>query len=288
MTDYDDILPEVQRQLMDPTTFLTVMGLEPADVAGKIVLIAGTGAGSELDVMRQLAPSAIHALDLSSHIRKLATDRPNDLLCQGDVLALPFRGGAFDLVVSSGIIQATPSPEAAVHEMARVLAPGGKIAIGNSYPPNLHNRRVTRWRERRQYHLMDREKAKRLLRRQAAIYTLLIRTGLWRLHRRWPIPGLVEFNGIPGHDFAYYFANACDYYLCMHRHMVSRDDIEAWARAAGLVATASPKGMVLIKPMVPESHPDRRRSTSAALAPAGRCYRSPPRHSIDRAPDHRR
>ena len=249
-TDYDDILPEMRRRSMGPDTFLSVMGLSRADVAGKVVLIAGTGVGSELDVIRQLAPAEIHALDFANHIRKLATDHPGEHYYQGDVLALPFAAGTFDLVISSGIIQATRSPETAVHQMVRVLAPGGKIAIGNSYPPNLHNRRVSRWRERRRYHLMDRAKAKRLLRRQAAIYTALIRTGLWRLHRRWPIPGLVEFNGIPGHGIDYYFANACDYYLCAHRHLVSREDIRGWARGAGVEAAESPKGMVLTKPAV--------------------------------------
>jgi SAM-dependent methyltransferase len=46
-----------------------------------------------------------------------------------DALALPFRDGAFDLVVSTECIEHTPSPRQAVREMARVARRGALIVI---------------------------------------------------------------------------------------------------------------------------------------------------------------
>ena len=47
----------------------------------------------------------------------------------GDALALPFRDGAFDLVVASEIFEHLIEDEAAFAEVARVLVPGGVLAL---------------------------------------------------------------------------------------------------------------------------------------------------------------
>jgi SAM-dependent methyltransferase len=53
-------------------------------------------------------------------------------LCTGDMTAMPFADGEFDVVVSSLAIHTIPSPEgraAAVAEAVRVLRPGGRLAL---------------------------------------------------------------------------------------------------------------------------------------------------------------
>jgi arsenite methyltransferase len=53
-------------------------------------------------------------------------------LCTGDMTAIPFADGEFDVVVSSLAIHTIPSPEgraAAVAEAVRVLRPGGRLAL---------------------------------------------------------------------------------------------------------------------------------------------------------------
>jgi SAM-dependent methyltransferase len=50
-------------------------------------------------------------------------------LATGDMRTLPFADGSFDLVVSSLAIHNVP--DAAVREVARVLAPGGRIALAD-------------------------------------------------------------------------------------------------------------------------------------------------------------
>ncbi|MEE8535970.1 MAG: methyltransferase domain-containing protein [Kiloniellales bacterium] len=48
---------------------------------------------------------------------------------QGDAAALPFEDGAFDAVVSQFVLMFVPDRQAAVAEMGRVLAPGGRLAV---------------------------------------------------------------------------------------------------------------------------------------------------------------
>jgi SAM-dependent methyltransferase len=54
----------------------------------------------------------------------------------GDVRALPFRDATFDAVYSMGTIEHFDETERAVHEMARVLKPGGCAIVG---VPNRHD-----------------------------------------------------------------------------------------------------------------------------------------------------
>jgi SAM-dependent methyltransferase len=48
---------------------------------------------------------------------------------QGDALALPFADGAFDRVVAAEVLEHIPPDAAAVAELARVLRPGGTMAV---------------------------------------------------------------------------------------------------------------------------------------------------------------
>lgn len=50
-------------------------------------------------------------------------------LVEGDALALPFRDGAFDVVLSVCAIEHFPDGAAALAEMARVLRPGGDLVL---------------------------------------------------------------------------------------------------------------------------------------------------------------
>lgn len=51
-------------------------------------------------------------------------------LCRGDAGALPFDDASFDVVVAITMLCLVPDPTAAVAEMARVLAPGGRLIVG--------------------------------------------------------------------------------------------------------------------------------------------------------------
>jgi len=48
---------------------------------------------------------------------------------RGDLLRLPFASGSFDRIYSLGVLDHTPDPRRAFLELARLLRPGGRIAI---------------------------------------------------------------------------------------------------------------------------------------------------------------
>ena len=48
---------------------------------------------------------------------------------QGDALALPFADGTFDRVIASEVLEHIPDDSAAMRELARVLRPGGTMAV---------------------------------------------------------------------------------------------------------------------------------------------------------------
>ena len=60
---------------------------------------------------------------------ELAPGSAHAAVVQGDALALPFADGAFDRVICSEVLEHIPDDRAAMAELARVLRPGGTMAI---------------------------------------------------------------------------------------------------------------------------------------------------------------
>ena len=72
-------------------------------------------------------------LDLTPQMIELAKERL-DAIPQGNVYALPFREGVFDLVVTREVLHLLPHPEKPVSEIFRVLKPGGQFIVGQILP----------------------------------------------------------------------------------------------------------------------------------------------------------
>lgn len=253
-TSYDSILTEwTPPKNVDGVSLLAPYGITGDDITGKVVLLGGTAVGRELQAIRQFAPKKIWALDFFNHIFAIAAGVVDESVkfCCGDLCNLPFKRDTFDVVLSGGVIQHTRSPELAVREMVRCLKPEGKLAIGNFYPPGLHNRRITVHRTKHLFHQMEPSLAKRKLAMQARIYTLLVRTGLWRLHRRFPFPFLLEFCNLPGHSYDFYYENALDYYLPSYRHTIAYDEIKDMAAQINAEYIETRKGVILKKRPIP-------------------------------------
>jgi len=102
---------------------------------GCSVLDAGCGTGTlTLALLRTLTvPVKLTALDLSGssmatakkYVDKKQSYQPVRF-AQGNVLALPFADEAFDLVLTSGVLEYVPLDEG-LSELARVIAPGGHL-----------------------------------------------------------------------------------------------------------------------------------------------------------------
>ncbi|WP_405740087.1 methyltransferase domain-containing protein [Streptomyces sp. NBC_00028] len=120
--------------------------------AGDRVLDAGCGTGRALTPLRAaVGPSgAVLGADLTPAMLQAAVragrDRDGQLLL-ADVAALPVRSGALDAVFGAGLISHLPDPAVNLRELARVVRPGGVLAlfhpIGRAALAARQGRRIT-------------------------------------------------------------------------------------------------------------------------------------------------
>jgi SAM-dependent methyltransferase len=116
----------------DRVTFFNRTGVTSDDLAGAVVLDAGCGMGRYLRVAAG-AGAVVVGLDLSESTRaarELTADLADRVLVlRGDLLRPPLAEGSFDLIYSIGVLDHTPDPRRAFLALARLLKPGGRIAI---------------------------------------------------------------------------------------------------------------------------------------------------------------
>jgi SAM-dependent methyltransferase len=113
------------------STFHASTGRRPEQLAGKIVLDAGCGAGRYMDLVAR-AGAEVVGVDLSLAIevaRENLRAFPNSHFLQADLLRLPFRPGVFDFVYSIGVLHHTSDTHAALSGLAQVTRDGGEVAI---------------------------------------------------------------------------------------------------------------------------------------------------------------
>ena len=116
--------------------FLRGMQVTAADLRGRTLLDAGCGNG---ELTRSLAEYGLEivALDFSRSVEqaqaRLRSADPEVAsrvhYLQGDVLHLPLRDAAFDLVHSSGVLHHTASTQRAFASLTRAVRPGGRLYV---------------------------------------------------------------------------------------------------------------------------------------------------------------
>jgi SAM-dependent methyltransferase len=98
------------------------------DLRGCHLLDAGCGTGW-FSLRAAQRGARVVSLDIAAPLAAAAKRRSGSLAVAGDALCLPFPDGVFELVISSEMIEHTEDPRAAVRELARVLTPGGVLAL---------------------------------------------------------------------------------------------------------------------------------------------------------------
>jgi SAM-dependent methyltransferase len=225
----------------DLATFRNRTGLTREVLAGATVLDAGCGMGRYMRVAAALGAATVVGLDLSWAVRaadELNRDLPGLSVVRGDLLRPPFAEGSFDHIYSLGVLDHTPDPRRAFLELARLLKPGGRIAVW-VYEKE---RPFLEWMKDVQRAVSTRlplpwlERASRL---SAPL-------GGWKrklmASRAWPVSRLgvalhVLTLGVPMHpDPEVRICDTLDWYAprFMSRH--TRAEVEGWFQEAGLAA----------------------------------------------------
>jgi SAM-dependent methyltransferase len=122
---------DVMRPEEDEATFRVKTGVDPHELAGRLVLDAGCGGGRYARLLGRHGARVV-GVDLSSAVDKaaaLCAELPDVLIAQADLLDLPVAEAAFDLVYSIGVLHHTPDPRRAFAQVARRVKPGGRLAV---------------------------------------------------------------------------------------------------------------------------------------------------------------
>lgn len=102
---------------------------------GLDLLDVGCGPGTiTADLARRVAPGRVVGIDASADVIGRAAELAagNVEFAVGDVYALDFPDGSFDVVHAHQVLQHLREPVAALREMGRVLRPGGTLAVRDS------------------------------------------------------------------------------------------------------------------------------------------------------------
>ncbi|MHB8652297.1 MAG: methyltransferase domain-containing protein [Terriglobia bacterium] len=113
------------------TTFTASTGVQPASLAGKLVLDAGCGSGRYMDVVTRSGAQVV-GVDLSLAVevaQENLGNLPNCHFIQADLFHLPFPGNTFDFFYSIGVLHHTPNTRQAFDHLVRTLKPSARAAI---------------------------------------------------------------------------------------------------------------------------------------------------------------
>ena len=252
-TSYDNILNNwsIANFKNDSKIFkksINAAGINKSDIKDKVILIAGVGGGTELNLILNLKPKFVVALDFSNFLISLSKKEYYKnlpvLFIMGDLCNIPFKTESFDYIFSGGVIHHTRTPELAHRNLWRVLKKKGYVNYSHIYLENLHNRRITLDRLFYNLHNKNVKYAKTFLRIYCFIYFILVKTRILKLinRRSWRLPFLIELTGnVNAKD---YYTPAIDYYLPRYRHMIKEEDVFDWFVKCGGSAKRTPKGFI--------------------------------------------
>lgn len=95
------------------------------------ILDVGSGKGHFTRLLERVAPRA-RIVGVEREPQWIGASRrasPHLTFVQGDVSALPFADGSFDVVTCQTVLMHLPDVPRALHEMKRVLRPGGRVVL---------------------------------------------------------------------------------------------------------------------------------------------------------------
>jgi SAM-dependent methyltransferase len=101
------------------------------------ILDIGTGTGANLRLLRDLGYARIIGIDPNDHAIRHCAAKGLGNVQRADVCDLPFSSGSFRLILATDVIEHVEDDGRAMREIARVLAPGGRVLIAVPAFPSL-------------------------------------------------------------------------------------------------------------------------------------------------------
>jgi len=112
------------------------------ELSGKTVIEFGSGAGRFIDVVSRLGARVAIGIDITDAVdasQENLGGRGNCFFVQADIFKLPIRSSSIDYGYSIGVLQHTPDPEKAFHQLVSVVNDKGGVALG-AYDISLYKR----------------------------------------------------------------------------------------------------------------------------------------------------
>ena len=163
----------------------------PATLGGKRVLEIGCGRGVGLEILLRLGAAEVTGFDLDPEMVALAEKRvakygDRARVFVGDAVAIAAPDASFDIVVDYGIIHHIPPWPQTLHEIARVLRPGGMF-----YFEDLFRGFISTWPIRA---LLDHPQATQFTAAEfrAALHTTGLSVRWWREVGAWGVIGRAD------------------------------------------------------------------------------------------------
>ncbi len=131
------ITPAAYWKLSQPQRKQHIMALWYRTVEGlnlnfREARILDVACGDEQYVVRHLWAEATYRLGIDMDRAAMARNQDVDGCSAGNIHAMPFSDAAFDMVVSIDTLEHSDTPAAFLHEIGRVLRPGGRMLLCTS------------------------------------------------------------------------------------------------------------------------------------------------------------
>ena len=137
--------------------------LEDLEVRDERVLDVGCGTGILSFLALERGAARVIGGDFSGHMVERCREKVRNRGCPRDradflrldAESLPFGGDCFDLVLSSMLLGMLPDQKRALEEMARVVRPGGVLALSTHGPDNYHEANDAGFRASTKFNFSD-------------------------------------------------------------------------------------------------------------------------------------
>lgn len=113
-------------------------------IRGRWILDAGCGNGMLSEALAECGANVV-GMDYSTSVFEAERRRACDAVhfVRGDLMRAPFADGAFDIVISNGVLHHTPNTHRTFESVARLVAPGGRFYLWLYHrPPQFLRRHV--------------------------------------------------------------------------------------------------------------------------------------------------